>query len=44
MGNIVPCRAHRSGGLCHGTNSGNLVLTTLITGGKGVKKMGKNGG
>ena len=28
---IVPCQAHRNGGLCHGTNSHNLVPTTLGT-------------
>jgi len=27
---IVPCRAHRFEGLCHGTNSGDLVPTTLM--------------
>ena len=29
LGTIVPCRAHRFEGLCHGTKSGDLVPTTL---------------
>ena len=28
----MPCRAHRFEGLCHGTNSSDLVPTTLYAG------------